>query len=139
VRGVLDSMFGTVCRKKIAIFGFAFKANTGDTRDSPAIGVVERLIAERADVHVYDPKVRHEAMRELFPTVTCHDGPYTAADGAHAILVLTEWAEFTTLDYKRIHESMDRPAFLFDGRAYLNHSYLKSLGFSVQSIGKGKL
>jgi UDPglucose 6-dehydrogenase len=139
VRTVLDSMFGTVCRKKIAILGFAFKANTGDTRDSPAITIVERLLAERADVHIYDPKVRHDHIKELFEGAHCHHDPYQATKGAHAILVLTDWEEFTLLDYKRIYAEMQRPAFLFDGRAYLNHSFLKTIGFAVHSIGKGKL
>jgi UDPglucose 6-dehydrogenase len=139
VRNVLDSMFGTVCRKKIAVLGFAFKANTGDTRDSPAIGVVRRLLEERAEVHVYDPRVKHEHITELFPNAICHNDPYSPCLNAHAILVLTDWAEFEMLDFKRIHKEMQRPAFIFDGRAYLNHSYLKSLGFSVHSIGKGKL
>ena len=139
VRNVLDNLFGTVCRKKIAILGFAFKANTGDIRDSPAITIVERLLAERADVHIYDPKVRPDHIHELFPAAVCHNDAYDCTKKAHAILVLTEWEEFTLLDYKRIHNDMERPAFLFDGRAYLNHSYLKSIGFAVHSIGKGKL
>jgi UDPglucose 6-dehydrogenase len=137
VRTILDSMFGTICRKKIVVFGFAFKANTGDIRDSPAITIVERMVGERADVHVYDPKVRHSDVKGLYPNVTCHDDPYAAAVDAHAILVLTDWEEFTLLDYKKIYNSMQRPAFIFDGRAYLNHNFLKSIGFSVRSVGKG--
>eukprot|EP00008_Paramoeba_atlantica_P006100 CAMPEP_0201487548 /NCGR_PEP_ID=MMETSP0151_2-20130828/13852_1 /ASSEMBLY_ACC=CAM_ASM_000257 /TAXON_ID=200890 /ORGANISM="Paramoeba atlantica, Strain 621/1 / CCAP 1560/9" /LENGTH=433 /DNA_ID=CAMNT_0047872613 /DNA_START=186 /DNA_END=1487 /DNA_ORIENTATION=- len=139
VRLVLESMFGTICRKKIAVLGFAFKSNTGDIRDSPAITIVERMVNEKADVHIYDPKVRPENIHNLFPDVTCHKDPYEATENAHAILVLTEWEEFSLLDYKRIYGSMQRPAFLFDGRAYLDHVYLKNLGFQVQSIGKGKL
>ena len=109
-------------RKKIVIFGFAFKANTGDIRDSPgifplptaftitqifhifihnyspltpfsAITIVERMVAERANVHVYDPKVRHSDIKALYKGVTCHDDPYEAAKDAHAILVLTDWEE----------------------------------------------
>eukprot|EP00009_Paramoeba_aestuarina_P007376 CAMPEP_0201520572 /NCGR_PEP_ID=MMETSP0161_2-20130828/11906_1 /ASSEMBLY_ACC=CAM_ASM_000251 /TAXON_ID=180227 /ORGANISM="Neoparamoeba aestuarina, Strain SoJaBio B1-5/56/2" /LENGTH=438 /DNA_ID=CAMNT_0047918989 /DNA_START=132 /DNA_END=1448 /DNA_ORIENTATION=+ len=137
VRTVLDSMFGTICRKKIVVYGFAFKADTGDIRDSPAITIVERMVEERADVHIYDPKVRESDILGLYPKVTCHKDPYSAAQDAHAILVLTDWEEFTLLDYKKIYNDMKRPAFIFDGRAYLNHNFLKSIGFTVQSIGKG--
>eukprot|EP00211_Chloroparvula_japonica_P002065 CAMPEP_0119123264 /NCGR_PEP_ID=MMETSP1310-20130426/3261_1 /TAXON_ID=464262 /ORGANISM="Genus nov. species nov., Strain RCC2339" /LENGTH=430 /DNA_ID=CAMNT_0007113049 /DNA_START=130 /DNA_END=1422 /DNA_ORIENTATION=- len=139
VRTVMEEMFGTICGKHIAILGFAFKANTGDTRDSPAITVMERIVAEKAKVHVYDPKVDHAEIIEMFPGTTVHTDAYAACKDAHAILVLTDWDEFLNLDFKRIYADMKRPAFLFDGRTFLDHKYLDDIGFCTHAIGKGKL
>ena len=63
--------------------------------------------------------------------------PYQAIDGAHAVLVLTEWDEFAELDYKRIYERVQKPAFIFDGRGILNHSKLRDIGFETYCIGTG--
>lgn len=135
-RTILTSMFGTLRGKKIAVFGFAFKKDTGDHRDSCALFVTEKLVSERCNVAIYDPKVPHETINELFPTVQCYRDAYQAAEGASAILILTEWDEFTTFDYTRMYTGMNKPAFVFDGRNILDHEYLISLGFSVHAIGK---
>lgn len=142
VQTILSSMFNTVAGKRIALLGFAFKADTGDTRESPAIAVTRGLLEERADVIVSDPKALGNAktdLRDLTDRVTFELDPYKAAEGAHAVAILTEWEEYKNLDYSRILKSMSHPAFLFDGRNLLDHDALFKLGFNVFAIGKAPL
>ncbi|MFC1869287.1 nucleotide sugar dehydrogenase [Thermodesulfobacteriota bacterium] len=142
VQNMLSNMFNTVAGKKIAVFGFAFKANTGDTRESPAINVTRGLLEERAHVVISDPKALGNAKRDLADIkegVSFEEDPYKAADGCHAIAILTEWELYRDLDYERILQSMVRPSFIFDGRNILNHKKLFEIGFNVFSIGKPPL
>jgi UDPglucose 6-dehydrogenase len=142
VRTMLSSMFNTVAGKRIALFGFAFKADTGDTRESPAAAVARDLLAERAHLVITDPKALANARQDLGGAdgdVAFEVDPYVAADGAHAIAVLTGWEVYKTLDYRRIFDSMVKPAFLFDGRNILDHEALFEIGFNVFSIGKRAL
>ena len=153
---MVRTMFNTVSNKQIAVWGFAFKKDTNDTRESAAIYVCRDLLNERAKLKIYDPQVSEEQVRRDLVEVYSHaTGTITdqeralieehvsvvssaeeAARGAHAIAVLTEWDEFKKLNYESILQSMYRPAFLFDGRNLLNHSHLTSLGFEVHAIGK---
>jgi len=136
---IVKTMFNTVAGKRIAIFGFAFMANTGDTRESPAIGVSRQLHAERASVVVTDPQALEHAARDLEDLgdgIEYEPDPYKAADGAHAILVATEWDTYRELDYSRIYAAMEKPAFIFDGRNVLDHDALRGMGFHVYAIGK---
>jgi UDPglucose 6-dehydrogenase len=142
IQNMLVNMFNTVAGKRIALFGFAFKANTGDTRESPAIYVTKGLLAEHAEVVVTDPKALQNAKCDLMDSldgVTFEADPYKAARGAHAIALLTEWDVYRELDYERIFESMAHPAFIFDGRNILDHMKLFDIGFSVFSVGKKPL
>ena len=142
VQNMLVNMFNTVAGKKIALFGFAFKANTGDTRESPGIYVSQGLLAEQAEVVITDPKALKNARRELKDFrkgLTFEPNPYKAAKGAHAIAVLTEWDVYRDLDYERIFKSMVQPAFIFDGRNILDHKRLYHMGFNVFAIGKAPL
>lgn len=148
---MVESMFNTVTGKRIAIFGFAFKKDTSDTRETAAVYVMKELLDERAVLAVYDPKVTREQMFVEFD-YSCHLTPTTfpglndfiitspsaieAARGAHAIAVMTEWDEFATLDYQAIFDVMAKPAFVFDGRNILPHSTLREIGFHVYAIGK---
>ncbi|MCP5103306.1 MAG: UDP-glucose 6-dehydrogenase [bacterium] len=139
VQRIVKEMFNTVADKKIALFGFAFKANTGDTRESPAIMVTRQLSEERAYVSITDPQALENAKLDLEgidDRVTYEPDPYKAAEGAYAIAVLTEWEEYKTLDFDRIYESMKKPAFIFDGRNILDHKRLHEIGFHVYPIGK---
>jgi UDPglucose 6-dehydrogenase len=138
-RKMSSTMFNTVAGKRIAVFGFAFKADTGDTRESPAIRVCRYLIEERAAVVVTDPKALDNAKKDLADLagkITYEPDPYKAAEGAHALAVVTDWADYATLDYKRIYDSMVKPAFIFDGRNCLDHKALFEIGFNVHPIGK---
>jgi UDPglucose 6-dehydrogenase len=134
-------MFNTIAGKRIAVLGFAFKADTGDTRESPAIKVCRELAHERAQVVVSDPKALGNAKQDLdgLEMVSFENDPYEAVVGAHAVAVLTDWAEYKALDFERIYAAMEKPAFLFDGRNMLDHSALHAMGFEVYSIGKGRL
>jgi UDPglucose 6-dehydrogenase len=142
VSKMLKEMFNTVADKKIAIFGFAFKANTGDTRESPAIEVIKKLIEERANISITDPKALDNAKIDLAgidSNVSYEIDPYEAARGSSAIGVVTEWDEFKILDYQRIYDSMKKPAFIFDGRNILDHKELFDIGFNVYPLGKASL
>ncbi|MEE8554743.1 MAG: nucleotide sugar dehydrogenase, partial [bacterium] len=135
---VVDSQFGTVAGKRIAVFGFAFKPHTNDTRDSPAIAVCRRLLEERASLAVTDPQALDNARRDLEGIegeAVFEPDPYRAAEGAHAIVLITHWPEYRELDYRRVYASMKQPAFFFDGRACLDPEELHEIGFNVYPIG----
>ena len=149
VEKIVRTLFNTVAGKRIAILGFAFKKDTNDTRESPAIHVCRDLLREHAHLAIYDPRVSPDAIRndlahvgvspELIATnVEISTDPYAAAAGAHALVTLTEWDEFRTLDLPRIYDLMLKPAFVFDGRAVLPNESLKALGFESFVIGKGQ-
>ena len=135
-------MFNTISGKRIALFGFAFKANTGDTRESPAIDITRQLVEERAGVVITDPKALDNAKRDLqdcLSQVEFADDPYVAARGAHAIALMTEWDEYRSLDYHKIFSEMEKPAFIFDGRNILDHQALYEIGFNVFPLGTSSL
>jgi UDPglucose 6-dehydrogenase len=139
---MVRALFNTVADKRIAVLGFAFKKDTNDTRESPAISVCRDLLAEHAEVVVYDPKVpaaeiRHEVLgngEDVRLLVAA--SAYEAARGAHALAIVTEWDEFKTLDYSRIFDGMHQPAFIFDGRNILDLTKLRALGFRAMGVGK---
>jgi UDPglucose 6-dehydrogenase len=145
---IISNLYNTVSGKKIAFYGWAFKKDTNDTRESAAIYVADSLIEERAEITVYDPKVSKAQMlsdlnylgtrsseeNERYLKVV--SSPYEAADKAHAIAVLTEWDVFKSYDYARIFEQMLKPDFIFDGRRLLDKNALKNLGFKVYTIGE---
>ncbi|MDY7032505.1 MAG: nucleotide sugar dehydrogenase [Thermodesulfobacteriota bacterium] len=142
IQNMISSMFNTAAGKRIALYGFSFKANTGDTRESPAIYIARGLIDEKAKVIVSDPQALSNAKKDLSDVkefVTFEIDPYKAAEGAHAIAILTEWEIYRNLDFKRIFKSMCQPAFIFDGRNILDHKELFNLGFNVYAIGKAPL
>jgi UDPglucose 6-dehydrogenase len=144
---IIKRLFNTLAGKKIAILGFAFKKDTGDTRESPAIYICQHLLAEGAALCIYDPKVKEDQIfRDLKDVctdsavvdrlVTRVADPYEAMLEAHAVVVLTEWDEFKTYDYERVYKSMPKPACIFDGRRCLDHARLEEIGFTVEAIGK---
>jgi UDPglucose 6-dehydrogenase len=142
---IIQSLFNTVSRKKIAILGFAFKKDTGDVRETPAITVCDLLMQDGAVLHVYDPKVEKcDALQEFkYHNIEIDEQlfhfsstPEEAVDGAHAIVVLTEWDEFKQYPYAKFFNSMMKPAFLFDGRNMLDHEGLRKIGFEVHALGK---
>ena len=138
VGNMLASMFNTVADKTIAIFGFAFKADTGDTRESPAIAVCTQLLEERAKLNIYDPKALENAKLDLAEhqgEINYCQSPYDAAKNAHAIALMTDWKEFAELDYEKLYSIMEKPAFIFDGRNQLDAQKLFEIGFNVYGIG----
>ena len=142
VSNMVSAMFNTVAGKRIALFGAAFKADTSDTRESPALAVCRALLEERAKVVITDPYALDNARADLGEAadeVIFEPDPYVAAEGAHAIAIVTEWPRFTELNYEAILESMVKPAFIFDGRNILDHQKLYAMGFNVYAIGKPPL
>jgi len=137
VQVMLTAMYGTLAGRRIAVFGFAFKPGTSDTRDSPTITICRLLHDEHAQVVVTDPKALDNARKDLdgLPGFSFEDDPYAAARGAHAIALMTGWPEYRELDYERIYRTMEKPAFIFDGRNLLDHRSLAAIGFHVHRIG----
>jgi UDPglucose 6-dehydrogenase len=147
---IIKSMNNTVTNKKFAMLGWAFKKNTGDTRESAAIDVTAQLLEEGAQIHVYDPKVtKAQMLMDLDMLITddrvkamvkthfhFETSAAAATKDAAAIALMTEWDEFVTLDYAQIYTAMAKPAFVFDGRLILDHEKLRAIGFDVFCIGK---
>jgi len=148
VQRIIKTLFNTVAGKRVAIFGFAFKKDTNDTRESAAIYVCRDLLAEQAELAIYDPRVKAPTVLAELSKVTglstdalasrvmCCNSPYDAAKASHAIAVLTEWDEFKSYDFSRIHSEMLKPASVFDGRNLLDHTLLRSIGFEVHGVGR---
>ncbi|MDX1365550.1 MAG: nucleotide sugar dehydrogenase, partial [Arenibacter latericius] len=145
---IISSLYNTVSGKKIIFYGWAFKKDTNDTRESAAIYVADALLDERAEITVYDPKVSKEqiyADLDYLNTRSPEDNrrllkvsndPIAITKDAHAIAILTEWDEFKTYDWSLIHENMLKPAFIFDGRRLLNKEKLTEMGFKYYKIGE---
>jgi len=157
---IIDNLFNTVSGKKIAILGWSFKKDTNDTRESPAIYVALELLQDKAEIHIYDPKVtREQIFKDLnylakmnhatyggdidSPpidelediSVYVHNEPYRAMQNAHAIAVLTEWDEFKNFDWQKVYTNMFKPAFVFDGRNILDKALLRKIGFEYNGVG----
>ena len=145
---IVEALFNTVRGKRIAVWGFAFKKDTNDTRESAAIYVCRDLLMEGAEVALYDPQVPVSIIHrdllyvgvsqemidnQLVTCTSCEE----AAEGSHGVAILTEWDEFRDVNFDRVLGKMFKPAFLFDGRSLLDHVELKAKGFDVYAIGKG--
>lgn len=142
VQRAITNMFNTVAGKKIAIFGFAFKADTGDTREAPAIYISKMLLEEHAELSIYDPEALENAKKDLAGVegkIEYVEDPYECAEGAHAVMVITEWSQFKDYDFQKIYDSMEKPAFIFDGRNILEHKALFEIGFNVFPLGSAKM
>ncbi|TWT98642.1 UDP-glucose 6-dehydrogenase [Stieleria varia] len=155
VTRMVRTMFNTVSDKKIAIWGFAFKKDTNDTRESASIYVCRDLLLEKARLCIYDPRVGEQQIRQELEYVFAEaDGELSdskrrlihdhvtvavsceeAAEQAHAVALLTEWDEFAKLDFAKVLDSMKKPAFLFDGRNKLKNLDLAKKGFEYYGIG----
>lgn len=160
---IINTLYNTVSGKKIAFLGWAFKKDTNDTRETAAMYVADELLQDRAEIQIYDPKVKKEQIyedliylqnhrlnnhprntnqsaqlssEEIHKLVQVHADPYKAMDQAHAVAVITEWDEFKEYDWQKIYNKMLKPAFLFDGRNILDTAKLRAIGFEVQGIGK---
>ena len=142
VADMLRTMFNTVAGKRIAILGYAFKADTSDTRETPAKVVADLLAEERAQLVVCDPHALPNARRELArhgDLVSFEEDPYRAVAEADAVAVLTDWRQFPALDWRKVFDLMRKPAFVFDGRNCLDRRALFDMGFHVRAIGKAPL
>lgn len=145
---IVTTLYNTVSGKKIVFYGWAFKKDTNDTRESAAIYVADALLDEKAEIVIYDPKVPEskiysdldylgtrspEENRRLLKVV---NDPIKATEDAHAIAILTEWDEFKNYDWKSIYDKMLKPAFVFDGRRLLEKETMEAIGFEYYKIGQ---
>ncbi|MBT2163191.1 nucleotide sugar dehydrogenase [Zobellia barbeyronii] len=145
---IISTLYNTVSGKKIVFFGWAFKKDTNDTRESAAIDIADALLEEKAEIVVYDPKVSAERIyadldyletrspeenRRLLTVVT---NPMDAVQDAHAIAILTEWDEFKGYSWETIFTKMLKPAFVFDGRRLLSQQEMEAKGFQYYKIGQ---
>jgi len=138
VSRLFKAMFNTLANKKIAMFGFAFKADTGDTRETPAGYVARLLNEEHVRLAITDPKAIENGKRDLagLDGITWEKDPYKAAKDADAVLLMTDWKEYPALDWGKVFKSMRKPALVFDTRNCLDAAALKRLGFRVLNVGK---
>ncbi|THH12855.1 hypothetical protein EW146_g7300 [Bondarzewia mesenterica] len=148
---VVDTLFNTITGKRIAVLGFAFKADTGDTRESPAISLVRDFLSEKARVTIYDPQVEAAQiwmdLAEAIPDVpiekikeqvTLASTALDASKNSEAVVIATEWKEFCEIDWEAVYNTMNKPAFVFDGRMILDADSLRKIGFKVTTIGRGE-
>lgn len=134
VRSALRTLKG----KKLAVLGLAFKDGTDDVRESPAIKVIEQLLEEKCQIKAFDPAAMDRARQILGSRITYAADPYQAAEGADALLILTEWKEFASLDLVRIKHALRSPIVL-DGRNVFSQAEMAEAGLSYHSIGRPAL
>ena len=149
VRLIINKMFGTISGKRIAILGFAFKADTNDTRESPAIYICKKLIEEGALLNIYDPKVSQtQIAKDLTISEMDIDGPnkqkwlysesvYDTVIDTDAAIFLTEWNEFENLNWEIISQSMRQPSWVFDTRSIVDIQKVKESGLNIWQVGYG--
>ena len=130
----IEAAAGGVAGKTVGVLGLAFKPNTDDIREAPAITIVSELLARGARVRAYDPEAMPHA-REAFPELDCRPDPYTAAEGADLLVVVTEWNEFRNLDLERLRGLMARPV-LVDLRNVYDPAKARALGFRYHGVGR---
>ena len=123
--------------RKIAVWGLAFKPQTDDMRESPALTLIESLLEAGATVVAHDPVAMPEARRRLGDRIAYTDSNYDALDGADALVVVTDWNQFRHPDFERIKSSLARP-IVIDGRNLYHPDKMAALGFTYRSIGRGR-
>ncbi len=147
---IITSLNNTLSGKKIVFYGWAFKKDTNDTRESAAIYVADTLLEEKAEILVYDPQVREEQIytdldrlntrseAENRALVTVSQDPIAITQDAHAIAILTEWDAFKSLPWETLFSRMCKPAYVFDGRRLLNKEQINEIGFDYYRLGEAK-
>ena len=145
---IINTLFKTVSDKKITILGWSFKKNTNDSRESSSIYVTDKLIEEGAKIAVYDPEVKYEQIicdlknlnsresKKNEKSVEFFSDYFLACKNSHALVIMTEWDEFVSYDWKKIYSSLVKPANIFDGRNILDKKKMESIGFKFFGIGK---
>jgi len=149
---IINKLFGTVVGKRLSILGFAFKKNTNDTRESPAIKICKDLIEEGAKLNIYDPKVKPQIIEKdlnLRESIEFDNNSefgewkfasdiYKAAIDSDAVIFLTEWEEFKIINWEKMSKAMRNPKWIFDTRSINLSKDLKKYGFNIWVIGEGK-
>lgn len=134
---VRDALGGAVAGRRIALWGLAFKANTDDMRESPALVLIDELLAAGATVVAHDPAAMHETQRRIGDRITYADSGYAAADGADALVIVTDWNEYRFPDFARIKAALRTPVVV-DGRNLYDPEKMRAFGFTYRSIGRGR-
>jgi UDPglucose 6-dehydrogenase len=119
--------------RSIAILGLAFKPDTDDVRESPALDIVPLLAEQGATIRIYDPV----AAELTVSGATRVADVWRALEGASAAVVVTEWHEFTELDWARVREVMTGPGIIYDGRNCLDAAAVRSAGLTYMAVGRG--
>ena len=152
-RLVVQKLFGTVTGKRLAILGFSFKANTNDTRESPAIGICLDLLEEGAQLAIHDPKVSvNQIAQDLQQEPAAQADEFSgtsiwaqvanveeAVIGADAVLVLTEWQIYRELNWMSLAGLMRKPAWIFDARTTTDPAQIKAAGLNFWRVGDGEI
>ena len=133
----LEKMLKNLEGKKIGFLGLAFKPNTDDMRESPAADIIKVLVEKGANIRAYDPEAMEQAKKILPEQVVLCNNAYQVVENADAVVLATEWNEFKQLDFKKIHQLMNRKNIL-DGRNLWDPDYLSDLGFNYIGVGRGK-
>ena len=145
---IISKLFGTISEKSIAIFGFAFKANTNDTRESPAVSIALELLNEGAFLKIYDPKVNYlqiendltknkkETDQSKKKNWQYFEDIYNCAIGTDAIVILTEAKEFQNIEWSRISENMRTPSWIFDTKGLSNAKDAKEFNINTWTVGE---
>ena len=152
-RLVVNNLFGTVTGKRLAVLGFAFKADTNDTREAPAIRICRDLLEEGAELAIHDPKVASDQMARDLGLAASSAGPGLSGEGcwqayasvaeavrgADAVLILTEWQAFRALPWPQLAQQMRQPAWVFDARAVVEPDLVRSAGLRLWRVGDGSV
>ena len=147
---IIETFFGTVSSKKLTLLGFAFKSNTNDTRESPAITIAKDLLENGADLCIHDPQVSESQISKILhidnsnKTKKTIDGSWSYSNNlklaftdADAIIILTEWEEYFKINWQRMSLLMRRPSWIFDTRGIIEYKNLKGTNLNFWKIGKG--
>ena len=126
---------GDLAGKHFALWGLAFKPNTDDIREAPALYMIEALLAAGATVAAFDPEAMPNVKELLGDTISFAENQYEALEGADALIIATEWNEFRTPDFLKMVKSLKRKA-IFDGRNLFDVNSVNELGFHYESIGR---
>jgi UDPglucose 6-dehydrogenase len=131
----MESHFGELRGRTIALWGLAFKPRTDDMREAPAISIIDRLLALGANVRAYDPEATPTARRLFDSRIALCEKSYDALTGADALAIVTEWNEFREPDFDKMRKLLRAPV-VFDGRNIYSPEHMRALGFTYFSIGR---
>jgi UDPglucose 6-dehydrogenase len=131
----MQSQFGSLKGKQIALWGLAFKPRTDDMREAPSVPLIQGLLAAGASVQVYDPEAMKVARTIFGSKISYADSSYAALTGADALVIVTEWNEFREPDFARMRKALRSP-IIFDGRNLYNPEQIRAHGFTYISIGR---
>ena len=126
---------GNISGKHFAVWGLAFKPNTDDVREAPALGLISLLLGSGASITAYDPEANETSKAVLKDKIKYTDGSYQALDNADALLIVTEWNEFRSPDFNKIKSLLKQPV-IFDGRNLYDPKKMKEINFTYYSVGR---